>query len=59
MEEYMAKEVSCIHAGFEDCEFLVRTENEIELVEIVRKHASETHGVDISADHVEKIAREV
>lgn len=55
----MTKEVRCIHAGFEDCEFLLRTEDEAELVEVVRAHAERRHGVDVSEEHVLKIAREV
>ena len=55
----MVKEVSCIHAGFEDCEFLIRSENEAELIEFVRTHAERTHGVSVSRDHVERIMREV
>jgi predicted small metal-binding protein len=55
----MVKEVSCIHAGFEECEFLVRSENETELVEIVQLHAERTHDTAVSPEHVEKIMREV
>lgn len=55
----MVKEVRCIHAGFEDCEFLIRSENEAELVEIVQPHAEETHGISVSRDHVGKIASDV
>jgi|AntRauMinimDraft_3_1070383.scaffolds.fasta_scaffold00281_5 predicted small metal-binding protein len=55
----MVKEVSCIHAGFEDCEFLVRSENEPELIEFVQQHAEKTHDVSVSQDHVKKIMREV
>lgn len=57
--EKMVKEVSCIHAGFEDCEFLVRSEDESELIEFVRKHAERTHDVSVSRKHVEKIMRKV
>ncbi len=55
----MAKEVSCIHAGFEDCAFLVRSEDESELIEFVRRHAERTHDVSVSRDHVKKIMKEV
>lgn len=55
----MVKEVSCIHAGFEDCEFLIRSENEQELIEIVQKHAEQTHDISVSRDHVKRIIREV
>lgn len=55
----MVKEVRCIHAGFEDCEFLVRSENEAELIGIVQKHAEGTHDISVSPEHVERIMREV
>lgn len=55
----MVKEVACIHAGFENCAFLVRTEDEEELVEVVKGHAERVHGVSVSREHVERIAREV
>lgn len=55
----MVKEVSCIHAGFEDCEFRIQSENEMELIEFVQKHAAETHDVTVSRDHVEKIMRDI
>lgn len=55
----MVKEVACIHAGFEDCAFLVRTEDEDELVDIVKGHAERVHDVSVSREHVERIARDV
>lgn len=55
----MVKEVSCIHAGFEECEFLVRSEDERELIDIVQRHAEGTHDVSVSPEHVEKIMRDV
>ncbi len=55
----MVKEVRCIHAGFEECAFLIRSENETELIEIVQKHAEGTHDVSVSREHVERIMREV
>lgn len=55
----MVKQVSCIHARFEDCEFLIRSEDEAELVDIVQRHAEETHEVSVSREHVERIMRSV
>lgn len=55
----MVKEISCINAGFEDCEFLSRSENEAELVEFARRHAEQTHGVQASREHIEKVMMEV
>lgn len=53
----MVYEVSCIHAGFEDCEFLVRSEDMDELIDIVRGHAERVHDVTISREHVERIVQ--
>lgn len=51
----MVKEIRCINAGFEDCEFLVRSENEEEVIEFAQRHAKEVHGVETSRKHIEKI----
>lgn len=55
----MVNEVACIHAGFEDCEFLVRSEDDDELIDIVREHADRVHDVTVSREHVERIMRSV
>lgn len=55
----MVKQISCINAGFEDCEFLVRSEDEDEVIEFARRHAKHTHDVDASRDHLEKVLVEV
>ena len=51
----MVKEISCINAGFEDCAFLIRSEDEDELVAFVQQHAERTHDVSVSREHAEKI----
>lgn len=43
----MAKEIVCRDAGY-DCDFMVRSENEDELVEMVQKHAKDVHDTDMS-----------
>ncbi|WP_101297886.1 DUF1059 domain-containing protein [Halegenticoccus soli] len=55
----MVKEISCINAGFEDCEFLVRSENEREVIEFARQHARNTHDAEASPEHLEQIVVEV
>ncbi len=55
----MVNEVACIHAGFEDCEFLVRSEDDDELTDIVQGHAERVHDVTVSREHVQKIMRPV
>ena len=55
----MAKEISCINAGFEHCEFLVRSENEEEVIEFARQHARGVHDTEASRDHLEKVLVDV
>lgn len=47
----MAKEVACREAGY-DCDFVIRSENEDELVEFVQQHAKNTHDTEMSRDDV-------
>jgi predicted small metal-binding protein len=55
----MVKEISCIHAGFEDCEFLIRSESEEEIIEFARQHAKRTHDMDADRDYLERIMVDV
>ncbi|WP_290810254.1 DUF1059 domain-containing protein [Halovivax sp.] len=55
----MVKEVNCKAAGFDDCEFLVRDENEDELVDLVQHHAEQTHDKTVSRDDIEGLMRDV
>jgi predicted small metal-binding protein len=47
----MAREISCRDAGF-DCDFMIRSENEEELIEFVQQHAKETHDTEMSSSDV-------
>jgi predicted small metal-binding protein len=47
----MAKEIACRDAGY-DCDFMIRSENEDELIEFVQEHARETHDTDMAADDI-------
>jgi len=47
----MAKEVACRDAGY-DCDFVVRDENEAELIKFVQEHAKEVHDTDMSESAV-------
>lgn len=47
----MAKEISCRDAGY-DCDFMIRSEDEDQLVEFVQEHARETHDTEMSASDV-------
>lgn len=56
----MAYEISCIHAGHEDCEFLIRSENEEEVIEYAMRHGKEAHGLeDLTREHTEDVMYEV
>lgn len=55
----MVKEVSCKQAGFEGCEFLVRDENEDEIVDLVQQHAERTHETSVSREDVEDLMQEI
>ncbi|WP_336024386.1 DUF1059 domain-containing protein [Halobellus salinisoli] len=43
----MAKEISCREAGY-DCDFMIRSEDENQLIEFVQEHARETHDTQMS-----------
>ena len=42
----MAYEISCIHAGTEDCAFLIRSEDRDEVIEVAMHHGKQVHGLD-------------
>ncbi|WP_254273309.1 DUF1059 domain-containing protein [Haloarcula marina] len=47
----MAKEIVCRDAGY-DCDFMIRSENEEELIEVVQQHAQETHDTEMSQEDI-------
>ena len=51
----MVKEVNCKGAGYDDCEFLVRSENVDELVRFVQQHAEQTHEQSVSGTDVRSL----
>ncbi|MFP4627249.1 MAG: DUF1059 domain-containing protein [Natronomonas sp.] len=56
----MAFEISCLHASREDCEFLVRSEDEEEVIEIAMAHGTRVHGYeDLTYEHVRDTVYEV
>ncbi len=59
MVYHVTKEISCINAGFEDCEFLIRSENEEEVIEFARQHAKNVHGTDAPREHLEKVLKDM
>lgn len=54
----MAKQVTCEDAGHEDCAFMIRDENEDELVDMVQLHAERSHDMDVSRDDVQGMMEE-
>jgi predicted small metal-binding protein len=55
----MVKEVNCKEAGYEDCEFLIRDENEEELIDLVQQHSEQTHNTSVSREDVQAVMKEV
>ena len=55
----MAYEISCINAGFEDCVFLIRSEDADEVVDFAQQHARHVHDTEASQEHLEQIVKEV
>ncbi|MDG5775311.1 DUF1059 domain-containing protein [Haloarculaceae archaeon H-GB2-1] len=53
-----AKEFSCQSAGV-DCDFMVRSENDDELMEVVKEHVKEAHDMDLSDSDVRDAAKTV
>lgn len=47
----MARELACWEAGY-DCDFLIRSEDESQLIRFVQEHAQETHDMEMSQDDV-------
>lgn len=43
----MAREYSC-----SQCEFMIRSENDDELIEFVREHAEDAHDMSVSEDDI-------
>lgn len=54
----MTKELVCREAGY-DCDFVIRSENEDELVEFVQQHAMHTHDTDMSASDIRGVWKTV
>jgi predicted small metal-binding protein len=50
----MVEEFSCAAAGAPECPFMIRDENESELVSMVQKHAKESHDENLSREDVLK-----
>lgn len=55
----MVREVNCKGAGYEDCEFLIRSENVDELIRFVQRHAEETHDQSVTGSDVRGLMRDV
>ena len=55
----MVKEVNCKEAGYKDCEFVIRDENEEELIDLVQHHSEQTHDTSVSREDVRGLMKEV
>ena len=47
----MTKEVVCREAGY-DCDFMIRSEDESQLIDFVKEHARESHGNEVSSQDI-------
>lgn len=54
----MAKQFECKSAGM-DCPFMLRTENDDELVSFTQQHAKKMHKKDVSKQDILKMAKNV
>jgi predicted small metal-binding protein len=53
----MTKEINCKAAGYDNCDFLIRDEDE--LVELVQHHAENTHDMSIPREDIEGLMHTV
>jgi predicted small metal-binding protein len=54
----MTKEVVCREAGY-DCDFMMRSEDESQLVDFVKEHARESHGTEVSSQDIRSMWKTV
>ena len=54
----MAKQFECKSAGM-DCPFMLRTENDDELVSFSQQHAKKAYNKDVSRQDILKLAKSV
>lgn len=55
----MTKQIVCKEAGFHDCEFMVQSEDEREVVKMALEHAKNAHAADISRSDAEGLVKTV
>ena len=53
----MAHELSCRDAGM-DCDFMIRSENEDELIEFTKQHAQNVHDTEMSSSDIRGLLTE-
>lgn len=54
----MAKQVTCRDGGY-DCDFMIRSEDEDQLIQMVQQHAKETHDSELSRSDVQGLVKNV
>ena len=54
----MAKELRCRDAGM-DCDFMIRSENENELIEFAQQHVQDTHDQEMSRSDIRDMLKTV
>ena len=55
----MIHEVNCKSAGYDNCGFLIRSENKDELIRMVQQHAEHTHDQAVSGSDVRGLIQDV
>lgn len=54
----MVKQVVCRDAGL-DCNFMIQSEDEGEIIRDVKQHATNVHGMSMSDSDIRKLMKEV
>lgn len=54
----MVKQINCREAGF-DCDFHVQSESDDEVIEFARRHAEQTHDMELSRADLEEYVQDV
>lgn len=53
----MSSQIKCQDAGI-DCDFMVRSEDENEAIQITKKHAKDKHNKEVSRSDLKKLIKQ-
>lgn len=54
----MTSKISCRAAGY-DCDFAVQSESEDEVIDLARRHAEQTHDLELSREDARGLLKDV